>query len=174
MTTEQMDEVDAMKAAAEPEPTGVVTEEISADTPTVKRPKPQDRKEKKAKRPKVKVKLAMGKNEAGLDVPIGRIVTLHGVTVTVLDSALGDFETVDDLSLLGEAFEASERTGGEANEELLQAAFNRVSPLLRRLVGYKGSREVLTALRYEGGGKVEFEDAMGFISDLMAAMRPNS
>jgi hypothetical protein len=172
MTTEQMDEVDAMKAAAEPEPTDVVTEEISADAPPAKRPKPQDRKQKAKKGPKVKVKTVMGKNEAGIDVPVGRSVTLHGITVTILDTALGDFETVDDLSLLGEAFEASQRGGG--SEDLFMAATNRVSPLLRRLVGYEGSREVLTTLRYENDGKVEFHHAMEFVAEIMAALSPNS
>jgi hypothetical protein len=148
----------------------------------VKRPETSDHKPKAKKQPKAKVKTVYetdktGKNvldEAGHKVPIGREVTLHGVTVTVLDTALGDFEIVDGLSLMQEAFEEAQAKGDDADEGLMEAAADRVSPLLRRLVGYTGSSAVIRALRREADGKLDFEHVVGFIGDLMVALSPNS
>jgi len=108
----------------------------------------------------------------------GREVTLHGVTVTVLDDALGDFETTDDLSLLTEAFtaiqgrEVDDLTADE--EELAKEAQARVPGLIRRLVGLSASKEVYRAIRRENEGSLDLGDVVGFINDLFEALSPNS
>lgn len=133
--------------------------------------KPQDRKPPAKRKPKPKVKIITVQNEAGEEIG-GREVTLHGVTVTVLDTALGDFQTVDDLSLIGEAYDAVNEapTPEEADQQLLQEASSRLPGLLRRLVGLEGSKAVMRALRREHDGELTFEHAIEFISDLMGAL----
>lgn len=137
-------------------------------------------KAKKSKKPKVKtveVKPAVVEKdeETGEETTVsppeyGRQVTLHGVTVTVPDRALGDFQTTDDLSVIGEAQEAGEHV----DDELLTAALSRISPLLRRLVGFSGSQEVLSALRRENNGELNFGHAGTYITELIEALSPNS
>jgi hypothetical protein len=161
----------------------VEVEQAAVAKPPVKRPPTSDHKAKakKVKKPKVKVETVELKpavvetDDEGAETIVspaeyGRRVTLHGVTVTVPDTALGDFQTTDDLSILGEAQELGE----DAGEELLAQALSRISPLLRRLVGFNGSQEVLTALRRENAGVLHFGHAMAFIGDLIDAMSPNS
>ena len=173
-----MDEVDAMVDAA-PEP---------PKTPPVppaarRRPKTSDHQSKKKSKPKLKVRTLTREetetdddgNETKRSVPYGREVTIRTVKVTVLDTALGDFQTTDDLSLLGEAAEELEARGEKADVELLTEATARVSPLLRRLVGVAGSREVLSMLRRESDeGVVGFEDVVSFMGELIQALSPNS
>lgn len=132
---------------------------------------PTDRKPPAKRKPKPKVKTITAQGPDGEEIG-GREVTLHGVTVTVLDSALGDFETVDDLSLLGEAYEAVREapTPEEADQRLLQEASGRLPGLLRRLVGLDGSKAAMRALRRENNGTLSFEHAMEFISDLVGAL----
>lgn len=176
MTAESIDAVDAQQIATETHQGG------TAPIPSVKRPETSDHKPKAKKKPKAKVKVVHQKDEKGKDVldenghpvPIGREITLHGVTVTVLDTALGDFETADDLSLMGEAAEEFNARGEDSDSALMEAASGRISPLLRRLVGYQGAREVLRTLRHENGGRVEFEHVTVFIGDLITALSPNS
>jgi hypothetical protein len=133
--------------------------------------RPTDRKPPAKRKPKPKVKVITVTGPDGQEIG-GREVTLHGVTVTVLDSALGDFETVDDLSLIGEAYEAVNEapTPEEADQRLLQEASGRLPGLLRRLVGLDGSKAAMRALRREHDGELTFEHAMEFISDLMGAL----
>lgn len=133
--------------------------------------KPTDRKPPAKRKPKPKVKVITVQGPDGEEIG-GREVTMHGVTVTVLDTALGDFETVDDLSLLGEAYEAVNEapTPEEADQQLLQEASSRLPGLLRRLVGLDGSKAAMRALRRENDGQLQFEHAMVFITDLMEAL----
>lgn len=133
--------------------------------------RPTDRKSPAKRKPKPKVKVITVTDPDGQEIG-GREVTLHGVTVTVLDSALGDFETVDDLSLIGEAYEAVNEapTPEDADERLLLEASGRLPGLLRRLVGLDGSKAAMRALRREHDGELTFEHAMEFISDLMGAL----
>lgn len=156
--------VPAYGTAPEPEPQARKTVPASAR-------KPQDRKPPAKRKTKAKVKIITVQNETGEEIG-GREVTLHGVTVTVLDSALGDFQTVDDLSLLGEAYEAVNEapTPEEADQQLLQEASSRLPGLLRRLVGIDGSKAAMRALRRENDGELTFAHAMVFITDLMEAL----
>jgi hypothetical protein len=182
MTTEQMDAVDAMKTGDATAPAVVVEEVTPSARPAAKRPKPQDRKPKKAPKKKTKVKVVVvrpavvekdegtGEETTVSPAEYGRQVTLHGVTVTVPDRALGDFQTTDDLSVIGEAQEAGEHV----DDELLTHALSRISPLLRRLVGFSGSREVLSALRRENDGELNFGHAGTYITELIEALSPNS
>ena len=145
-----------------------------------RRPATSDHKPKAAKKPKVKtveVKPAVveideetGESKTVTPAEYGRQVTLHGVTVTVPDRALGDFQTTDDLSLIGEAQEMGE----QVSDDLMAQAMSRISPLLRRLVGFNGSQEVLSALRRENAGDLHFGHAFGFISELIDTLSPNS
>lgn len=132
---------------------------------------PSDRKPPAKRKPKPKVKNITVQGPDGKEVG-GREVTLHGVTVTVLDSALGDFETVDDLSLLGEAYEAVQEAPSpdKADQELLAEASGRLPGLLRRLVGLDGSKAAMRALRREHDGELTFEHAMEFVGDLVGAL----
>lgn len=124
---------------------------------------PQDRKAPDAvSKPKVK------------KIKGGHEVTLHGATVTVLDSALGDFETADDLALLQEAFEAAREGVDAAAEDLAREASGRVPGLMRRLIGPEGTRSVYRVLRKENDGALDFDAVVGFLGDLMAALSPNS
>jgi len=103
--------------------------------------KPQDRK---PPAPKVK------------QVPGGREVTLRGVTVTVPDDALDDFEFMDDLR----------RLTLEKNAALLTAP-------LRRLVGDQW-KQVMDALRNPDTGRVSVMDGTNFMQELLEAIAPES
>lgn len=182
MTTEQTDTVDAMTTDDAAAPAVVVEEVTPSARPAAKRPKPQDRKPKKTIKKKAKVKTVVvkaavvekdeetGESKTVTPAEYGRRVTIHGVTVTVPDRALGDFQTTDDLSILGEAQEAAENV----DDELLAQALSRISPLLRRLIGYSGSQEVLTVIRREHNGELNFGHVMEFITELIDTLSPNS
>lgn len=85
----------------------------------------------------------------------GRKVTLHGVTVTVTDDALDDFELLDDLRAVDVDKNAS-----------------RLPALLRRLVGDDFSA-VMDSLRAQHSGRVPIEAGGQFIRDLFGALNPN-
>lgn len=85
----------------------------------------------------------------------GRSVTLRGVTVTVPDDALNDFEFLDDLRALD--------VDGNAS---------RLPSILRRLVG-DDYRQVMDALRGENG-RVTIESGADFIKELLEAISPES
>lgn len=110
--------------------------------------KPQDHK------PKVeKIDVTLGDGDDARTVPARR-VTIRGVTVTVADEALDDFELLDDLA------------------QLEEKKATRLPSVARRLFG-DGYRDVLDALRGTNG-RVTIEDATGFIRDVFGALNPNS
>jgi hypothetical protein len=104
--------------------------------------KPQDHLPK-AEKPKVE------------KVDGGRKITLSGVTVTVSDAALDDFELLDDLR----AVDVDKNT-------------SRLPALLRRIVGDEYP-DVMDALRDKDSGRVTISVAMAFIKDLFGALNPN-
>lgn len=106
--------------------------------------KPQDHLEKVVK-PKIEL------------VDGGRKVTLDGVTVTVMDDALDDFELLDDL--------------GELQRDKKQAA--RLPRILRQLVGDDSYHEVMDGLRGDNG-RVSVTKASEWIKKLFEAINPNS
>ena len=112
-------------------------------TPARKTPaKPQDHLPK-AEAPKVE------------KVDGGRKVTISGVTVTVSDEAINDFELLDDLRAVDVDKNAS-----------------RLPALLRRLVDADYPL-VMEALRDKDSGRVTIPAAMAFIKDLFGALNPN-
>jgi hypothetical protein len=140
---------------------------LAAPKPAAGVKQPEDHKPKAEDKPKPVVKTVEG----------GREVTLHGVTVTVLDSALGDFETIADLDLIEEVARTASESGGAENidEDLARAAMSRVAPLMRRLFGIVGSQAVMRALRRESEtGAVTLESAVAFIYETLGALNPNS
>ncbi|HEY9467880.1 MAG TPA: hypothetical protein VIR54_32525 [Vicinamibacterales bacterium] len=106
--------------------------------------KPQDHLEKVVK-PKIE------------PVDGGRKVTLDGVTVTVMDDALDDFELLDDL--------------GELQRDKKQAA--RLPRILRQLVGDDSYHVVMDGLRGTNG-RVSVTAASEWIKKLFEAINPNS
>lgn len=86
----------------------------------------------------------------------GREVTLRGVTVTVYDEVLDDFELLDDLRAVDVDKNAS-----------------RLPALLRRLLGDDWSK-AMDALRDKGTGRVSIADGTAFINELMGALSPES
>lgn len=107
--------------------------------------KPQDHQEKTVK-PKIET------------VDGGRKVTLRGVTVTVPDEALDDFELVEELSRV--QFGSKEDKG-------------RMPSILRRLIGDDGYATVMNGLRAENG-RVPVQAGFEFIQELFGALNPNS
>lgn len=85
----------------------------------------------------------------------GRKVTISGITVTVSDDALDDFELLDDLRAVDVDQNAS-----------------RLPALLRRVVG-DDYPTVMDALRKKGEGRVKILDATEFIRDLFGVLNPN-
>lgn len=108
------------------------------------RPAPQDHKPK-AEKPTVK------------KVEGGKEVTFKGITVTVDDEALDDFELLDDLRALDEDQNAS-----------------RLPVVLRRLVGKDGYKTVMDGLRDEKTGRVSGEAGGEFVAEILGALAPNS
>ncbi|WP_104137232.1 hypothetical protein [Cryobacterium sp. Y62] len=84
----------------------------------------------------------------------GKKVTLHGITVSVLDEALDDWELLDDL---GRAED------GDAG---------RIPSLFRRLLG-DDTQKALDHFRGETG-RIRVEPVVEFIRDLFKAIDPNS
>lgn len=171
MTTDT-EAVDAPEVAPVEEPRKRATRR-----PATSDHKPKAKKSKKPKVKTVEVKPAVvekdeetGESKTVSPAEYGRQVTLHGVTVTVSDKALGDFQTTDDLTILGEA----QDMGEQVDSDLMAQALSRIGPLLRRLVGFASSQEVLSALRRENAGELHFGHAFGFISELIDTLSPNS
>lgn len=81
-------------------------------------------------------------------------VTIKGVTVRVEKDALDDFELLDDLARMQEGDGA------------------RISSVAHRLFG-DDFKNVMDGLRGENG-RVSVESASEFISELLAAVAPNS
>ncbi|MFB7798932.1 hypothetical protein [Isoptericola sp. NPDC056134] len=114
----------------------------------------------------------------------GTEVTLHGVTVTVLDSVRDDWRTIDDGALVREVLSIIEAHGGaEAKEssfsaeedELAAELVGRMPTLMRRLVGSAGASQVYAALsREKGGGPIDFGDVLAYYAELTGALSGNS
>ncbi|MFZ4894635.1 hypothetical protein ACL9RL_09310 [Plantibacter sp. Mn2098] len=85
----------------------------------------------------------------------GREVTINGLTVTVADEALDDFELLDDLNSL------------EAEQKA-----SRLPSILRRLVG-DDYAAVLEALRDKKTGRVSVGAGSTFIKELFGVLNPN-
>ena len=115
---------------------------------------PQDHKQKTVKPVVETVEVTLGSGDTERKVSAKRTV-LRGITVTVLDEALDDFELLDDLRAVDVDKNAS-----------------RLPALLRRLVG-DGYQEIMEGLRDEDTGRVPIQSATGFIRDLMEALNPN-
>ena len=87
----------------------------------------------------------------------GKLVTLRGVTVTVLDEALDDFELLEDLARI-------------QNDERQRGLLPSV---LRRIVGDDGYKTVMDGLRGDNG-RVSVQSGVTWINDLFVALNPNS
>lgn len=85
----------------------------------------------------------------------GREITHRGITVTVRDEAMDDFELLDDLA--------------EAGSNMV-----RMPSLLRRLIGNDGYQAVMDGLRDKDTGRVTLEAASTFVNDIFEAFNPNS
>ncbi|MFF2054113.1 hypothetical protein ACFVU2_21080 [Leifsonia sp. NPDC058194] len=107
--------------------------------------KPEDHLEK-AEKPKI------------TKVDGGRTVTLRGITVTVPDDALDDFELVEEIGLV--------QYGTDADRV-------RMPLILRRLVSDDDYRKVMEGLRGPNG-RVRFQTGIEFIQELFGALDPNS
>lgn len=103
--------------------------------------KPQDRQPKK---PTVKA------------VDGGKQVTISGVTVTVSDDAVNDFELLDDLRAIDVDKNAA-----------------RLPGVLRRLVGDQ-YQAVMDGIRDKTTGRVTIEAGSEFLKDLFEVLNPNS
>lgn len=109
--------------------------------------KPADHK------PKVeKVHVTLGEGDEAREVPARRVV-VRGITVTIPDEALDDFELLDELS------------------QLEEKKATRLPSVARRLFG-DDYRMVLDGLR-GSNGRVSLEDASKFIADVFGALNPN-
>lgn len=80
-------------------------------------------------------------------------MTIRGITVSVADSALDDFELMEELSRIDD---------GQGH---------RFGAVARRLFG-DGYKQVMDGLRDESG-RVPVEPAIVFIRDVMSALNPN-
>lgn len=116
--------------------------------------KPQDHLPK-IEKPKVEtVEVTIGEGEEQRTAPAQR-TTVQGITVTVLDESLDDFELLDDLRAVDVDRNAS-----------------RLPALLRRLVG-DDYRDIMDQLRDSQSGRVPIQKATEFIRGLMEALNPN-
>ncbi|WP_157509586.1 hypothetical protein [Leifsonia sp. Root4] len=87
----------------------------------------------------------------------GKKVTISGITVTVLDEALDDFELLEDLA----ALQSDPKKRGS------------LPLMLRRLVGDDGRQAVLDGLRGTNG-RVPVKAGLEFIEELFGVLNPNS
>lgn len=88
----------------------------------------------------------------------GRKITLRGITVTIPDESLDDFELVEELGQV--QFGKAEDRG-------------RLPLILRRLAGDDGYKAVMDGLRGENG-RVPLQAGFDFIQELFGALNPNS
>lgn len=109
--------------------------------------KPADHK------PKVeKVEITVGEGDDARTIPARRVV-VRGITVTVPDEALDDFELLDELA------------------QLEDQKATRLPSVARRLFG-DDYRSILDELRGPNG-RVPIEAASTFIADVFGALNPN-
>jgi hypothetical protein len=88
----------------------------------------------------------------------GKRVTCRGITVTIPDEALDDFELVEELGRV---------QFGEQQDR------GRLPLILRRLVGDSGYKAVMDGLRGPNG-RVPIQAGFEFIKELFGALNPNS
>lgn len=93
------------------------------------------------------------KKPAVKEVEGGKRVTLRGVTVTVLNEALDDWELLEEI------------------DRLESGQVQKMPSLLRRLVG-DDYQLVMDTLRGKSG-RVTVGDAAEFLTDLFGALNPN-
>ena len=117
--------------------------------------KPQDHLEKVVK-PKVEsVEITVGAGEEARKIPAKR-TTIQGITVTIADEALDDFELLDDLRAVD-----------------VDRNVSRLPSVLRRLVG-DDYQPVLDGLRDKTTKRVSVEAGSIFIRSVIEALNPNS
>lgn len=110
----------------------------------------------KVEKPKVEsVEVTIGEGDGARTVPAKR-TTIQGITVTVLEEALDDFELLDDLRAVD-----------------VDKNVSRLPAVLRRLVG-DGYQAVLDGLRDKGTGRVSIEAGSVFIRSVIEALNPNT
>lgn len=100
-----------------------------------------------------------------------RIVTVDGIEVSVNLALIGSPRTIDDLGVMQEAAEAEE--AGAVDPELAAEAALRLPALLRRLVGYPGSRKVHATLESRHGAEYSLGHTVQFVVNMMKAVAPN-
>ena len=116
---------------------------------------PQDHLEKVVK-PKVEnVEITVGEGEEARTIPAKR-TTIQGITVTIADEALNDFELLDDLRAVD-----------------VDRNMSRLPAVLRRLVG-DDYKVVLDGIRDKVTGRVSIESGSMFIRSVIEALNPNS
>lgn len=111
---------------------------------------PQDHKDKAPIVESVEVTLGKGGDARTVKA---RRVTIDGITVTVADEALDDFELLDDLA------------------QLENKKATKLPAVARRLFG-DSYGDVLESLR-GANGRVPIEKASKFIGDVFGALNPN-
>lgn len=116
---------------------------------------PQDHLEKVEKAKVETVEVTVGEGEDARTIPAKRTI-IHGITVTVLDEALDDFELLDDLRAVDVDHNVS-----------------RLPSVLRRLVG-DDYQAVLDGLRDKVTKRVSVEAGSTFIRSVIEALNPNS
>jgi len=116
--------------------------------------KPQDHLPKVEKPTVEKVQITLGEGDAAREVPAQRTV-IRGITVTVADEALDDFELLDDLRAVDV----------DQNPAHFPA-------LLRRLVG-DDYRDVINGLRDKITGRVSIVTGAEFVKEIFEAINPN-
>ena len=120
---------------------------------TIKQPQDHLAKVEKAKVETVEV--TVGEGDDARTIPAKRTI-IQGITVTIPDEALDDFELLDDLRAIDVDRNAS-----------------RFPSLLRRLVG-DDYRVVIDSLRDTVTGRVPVASGSKFVTELLGALNPNS
>lgn len=88
-----------------------------------------------------------------------RTVEVQGLTLTIAEESLNDFELLDDLYVLDSG---------------TPAAALRMPRVLRAFLGDEQHRAVLEHLRDKDTHRVSIEAGAKFVGDLMGALDPNS
>jgi hypothetical protein len=116
---------------------------------------PQDHLEKAVK-PKVEtIEVTVGEGDDKRTIPARR-TTIQGITVTIPDEALDDFELLDDLRAID-----------------VERNISRFPALLRRLVG-NDYKSVMDGLRDKTTGRVGVKSGSLFVKEVLEALNPNS
>lgn len=113
---------------------------------------PDGAKQPEDHKPKVEVAKPTVKKVKG-----GREVTHQGITVTVEDDALDDFELMGELRLMQDSEDPSYMPG-----------------ILMRLLGREQTKAVTDALRNPETGRVSATAGMEYLQAILEALNPNS